>query len=592
MELTFGQKNAPLLKQSDGSFTGEIEGIHPGDRYAYRVGGKGPFPDPASRYQPDGVHGFSQIVDLRSFPWSDGRWTGISLEQLVIYELHVGTFTPAGTFAGAVEKLPYLAQLGVNAIELMPVADFPGQRNWGYDGVDLFAPARCYGTPDDLRALADEAHRLGLAVILDVVYNHLGPDGSCLGRYSPYYFSNRHGTPWGKALNFDGPFSGPVRRFFLENALHWIHEYHIDGLRLDATHAIVDDSPRHFLAEIADAIRASVPGRNVLLIAEDNRNLDKIVKPPGAGGWGLDAVWADDFHHQLRRLLAGDHEGYYKDYTGSTEDLAETIRHGWFYRGQYSLSQNTQRGTDSSGIASQHFVYFLQNHDQVGNRAFGERLNRQIDPAAYRAASALLLCAPATPLLFMGQEWAASTPFLFFTDHKKDLGDKVREGRRQEFKQFSAFAHPDARRRIPDPQAIETFLASRLDWQEIERQPHASVLRLYQALLDLRRREPAFRADSAAHFDVAALGAGALCLRRMSPGHAAVLIIVQLKQAETIDLARHPLTRDFLSTPWNIILTTEDPQFCSDPARPEIQVSDGGALIQFRRPSAALLRER
>lgn len=591
-----------MVKAADGTFSVIVPEIRVGDRYRYRVDGQGPYPDPASRFQPEGVHGPSEIIDAKSFVWSDANWRGVELNDLVIYELHVGTFSPPGTFAAVIDYLDKLVELGVTAIELMPVADFPGQRNWGYDGVDLFAPARCYGRPDDLRRLVDAAHARGLAVILDVVYNHLGPDGNYLGVYSPYYFSKRHPTTWGAALNLDGEHSVMVRAFFIENALHWIHEYHFDGLRLDATHALKDEGPRHLLAELSFAVHQSIKDRRVLLIAEDHRNLATLLKPENEGGWGLDAVWADDFHHQVRRLLAGDHEGYYRDYAGTVADLAETINKGWFYTGQHSINWNEPRGTDPDGIPPRRFVYCLQNHDQIGNRALGERLNHQIDLAAYRAATALLLCCPETPLLFMGQEWAASSPFLFFTDHHERLGRRVTEGRRNEFKNFSAFSNPEVLGRIPDPQAQSTFQSSKLVWEEMNREPHASIRRLYQALLHLRRTEPALRNSDRDDYGVTALGASAILLvyrssselgaltQRRDPGPT-VLAIVQLPGEGTVDLHKHSAGHALDGRRWQIMLTTEDEPFCTDPRRPEIDRSGSLPVIRFLRPSAVILRE-
>ena len=577
-----GKSAHPLKKAEDGIFSGVIAGVAAGDCYRYRPDGKGPFPDPASRFQPHGVHGPSEIVDPRAFPWTDSGWKGIALEDLIVYELHVGTFTPEGTFSGVMERLPYLAELGVTAIELMPVADFPGKRNWGYDGVNLFAPARCYGRPDDLRRLVDASHRLGLAVILDVVYNHFGPDGNYLGVYSPYYFSKRHHTAWGQALNFNGDHHHQVRAVFIENALHWLHEYHIDGLRLDATHAIKDDSRRPFLAELTAAVRASVPERRILLIAEDHRNLACMVKPESEGGWGLDAVWADDFHHQMRRLLAGDHEGYYRDYTGSTADLATTIRKGWFYCGQHSVQRQVPRGTDPAGIPSPRFLFCLQNHDQVGNRALGERLHHQIEAAAFRAASTLLLCCPQTPMLFMGQEWAAGTPFLFFTDHREELGRKVTEGRRREFRHFSAFADPQKRDRIPDPQDPATFLASRLRWEERTQELHAAVLHLHRALLHLRRTEPALHSGNSENLVLA--HGDAIIIRRMAAARPTLLIVAQLRDGGTVDIPE-------LGRPWEPILSTEDPSFSPDSRPPHLDLSAITPVIRFSRPGALILRE-
>jgi malto-oligosyltrehalose trehalohydrolase len=373
----------------DGAFAVTLTDVNAGDRYAYLLDGEGPFPDPSSRYQPEGVHGPSQIIDPSQFAWSDQGWRGVRLQDALIYELHVGTFTRAGTFAGVMERLPYLADLGITAVELMPVADFPGRWNWGYDGVSLFAPARCYGAPDDLRGLVDTAHRLGLVVVLDVVYNHFGPDGAYLPTFSSSYLSTQHRTPWGAAVNLDGEHSSQVRSFFIENALHWLTEYHFDGLRLDATHGFVDESPCHFVRELTASVRESISDRSVLLFAEDERNLNAIVRPFDQGGWGLDAVWSDDFHHQIRRLSAGDRDGYYQDLSGSTVDLATTLNRGWFYSGQHSDYLGEPRGTDPSGVPLNRMVFCIQNHDQVGNRPFGSRLHDRIDPALFRAAASL-----------------------------------------------------------------------------------------------------------------------------------------------------------------------------------------------------------
>ena len=450
---TAGPREFPLRPAADGYFEGASSEVRPGDRYRYRIDGKQIYPDPVSRFQPQGVHGPSQVIDSSRFLWTDARWTGIALEKLVIYELQVGTFTPEGTFAAAMRKLPDLRDLGITAVELMPVADLAGSRNWGYDGVNLFAPARCYGQPDDLRHFIDAAHELGLAVHLDVVYNHFGPDGAYAGVFSPYYFSSRHQSPWGAGINFDEPQSAAVRHFFIESALYWIHEYHVDGLRLDATHAMVDDSPRHFLAELSAAVRDSLSEsqRRVAVIAEDVRNLAHMVKPEAENGWGVDALWSDDFHHQMRRCLAGDSDGYFQDYDGTVRAIAQTARQGWYYTGQRAPFFGGPRGTDPQGISPSRFVFFLQNHDQVGNRAFGDRLHHEIELAAFRAATTLLLLLPEIPLLFMGQEWAATAPFQYFTDHVPELGKLVTEGRRNEFRRFAAFADPKLRDQIPDP---------------------------------------------------------------------------------------------------------------------------------------------
>ena len=594
VELVLTSQNAPSVRTvlspaADGMFTGVVSGAVPGTRYQYLLDGDGPYPDPASRFQPEGVHGPSAIVDPRVFRWSDEGWRGIPLSATILYELHVGTFTPEGTFAAAAERLSYLSALGVTAVELMPIADFPGTRNWGYDGVSLFAPARCYGTPDDLRHLVDEAHRLGLAVLLDVVYNHFGPDGAYAATFSSRYFSTRHASPWGPAMNLDGAGHGPVREFLVENALHWLHEYHFDGLRLDATHALADESPRHILRDLTLAVRGSLPDRQVLLVAEDDRNLATIVKAPAEGGWGLDAVWADDFHHQVRRLSAGDRDGYFQDFSGSAADLAATIRRGWFYCGQHSAYRDAPRGTPPTGVAVERMVVCLQNHDQIGNRAFGERLNHQIAASQFRALSALLLFVPETPLIFMGQEWAASTPFLYFTDHRPDLGLLVTEGRRAEFSRFTAFADESVRSRIPDPQAPSTFETSRLRWQERDRAPHAGVLRLYHALLRLRRDDPAMQRPDG--FEALALDDATLAVTRSAAG-GSLLLVARLHGAGAVgtsSIAIGPESR------WAVVLTTDDEVFVEDRDRetsrpPEIAFERGTPILTFHRPGAVILR--
>jgi maltooligosyltrehalose trehalohydrolase len=576
-----------LTPTDEGIFTLTYPGVSPGDLYEYQLDGNGPFPDPASRFQPRGVHGPSAVVDPRSFAWSDDGWCGIPLQRAVIYELHVGTFTDAGTFAGVTGRLPYLADLGVTVVELMPVADFPGARNWGYDGASLFAPSRAYGTPDDLRRLVDTAHLLGLAVILDVVYNHFGPDGAYGGVFSPFYFSTRHRSLWGAAVNLDGEGSSQVREFFIENALHWLHEYHFDGLRLDATHGLIDDSPRHFVAELAARARASLPQRQLLLTAEDDRNLAAIVRAPADGGWGLNAVWADDFHHQVRRMTAGDRDGYYEDYRGTTDDLVTTIRQGWFYTGQFSAHDARPRGTDPSGLPLDRMVVCIQNHDQIGNRPFGERLNHQIGPDVFRAVSALLLFVPETPLLFMGQEWAASTPFLFFTDHHADLGELVTTGRREEFSRFDAFADPMTRTSIPDPQALSTFSHSRLRWDEIANAPHAGMVELYRAMLRLRRTDHVLQGCGdleVTAFDSASLGV----LRRR--GDKALLLVLCTEASGQIDLQGWAPARAYAT--WEIVLHTGDGRFAdSQDTAPAPRGSIGSErTIRFSRPASVVLR--
>jgi maltooligosyltrehalose trehalohydrolase len=401
--------------------------------------------------------------------------------------------------------------------------------------------------------------------------------------------TGEHGSPWGAAVNLDGDHAVHVREFFIENALHWLHEYHIDGLRLDATHAMHDEGPRHFLAELATRVRESVAGREVLLIAEDHRNLATMVRPPAAGGWGLDAVWADDFHHCVRRLVAGDTDGYYGDYCGTTHEIAATLERGWLYTGQRSAYLNEPRGTDPSGLPASRFVICLQNHDQIGNRAFGDRLSHQVPAATVRAASTLLLTAPETPLLFMGQEWGARAPFLYFTDHHPELGRLVTEGRRQEFGRFEAFSDREARRRIPDPQAEATFLASRLDWGELESAEHAALHRLYRALLALRRNHPALRAGGS--YSAIPADEGTVILRRTS-GADTVLSIVRLTGAGAVTIDGPAPGNGASATPWTCVLSTEDPAFSTDPIPPAIDGNHGRLVVTFARPAAVVLSSR
>jgi maltooligosyltrehalose trehalohydrolase len=578
----------PMQEDGEGFFSIELDGVRPGSLYRYQMDEHDPWPDPASRCQPQGVHGPSQLVDPLSFVWSDAAWQGVARENLVLYELHVGTFTPEGTFAAAAEKLPYLRDLGITAVELMPVADFPGTRNWGYDGVALFAPAHSYGSPDDLRKFVKTAHQLGLAVHLDVVYNHLGPDGAYIAAFSPLVFSQHHRSPWGAGLNFDEPGSGVLRRFFIENALHWIHEYHFDGLRLDATHSMVDDSPKHFLAELSQSVKQSMEGekRCVLVIAEDDRNLARIATPYSKGGWGLDGIWADDLHHQTHVCLTGQRDGYFADFNGTVADIATTVCKGWFYCGQYAEYFGKDRGTDPCVLAPAAFVVCLQNHDQIGNRAMGERLNQLVDLASYRAASVLLLLVSETPLLFMGQEWASSSPFQYFTDHNPELGRKVTEGRRCEFARFASFSDPAARERIPDPQDPATFARSKLKWDEVGAVPHAGMLRMYQALLRLRSQHAAMKDYCRSGFEVSTVEEDNLLLLRKS-GDKRLLVTIQLRGAGVTELAKQSLAKLSAGLRWKPILTTEDAGFVVAPSA--IGFDPASLKATFARPGAIVL---
>ena len=460
------------------------------DRYLYRIDGDVQVPDPASRRQPGDVHGASEIVDPAAFPWPDDGWRGRPWEEAVIYELHVGTFSDSGTFPGVAEKLDHLARLGVTAIELMPIADFPGRRNWGYDGVLPFAPDATYGTPEELKSLIVAAHERGLMMLLDVVYNHFGPEGNYLHRYASSFFTERHRTPWGAAIAFD---DGPteVRDFFVHNALYWLEEYRFDGLRLDAVHAITDESPHHILAELAERVRAALPtGRRVHLVLENDANEAHWLEREPGDSRRYDAQWNDDLHHALHVAATGEQDGYYADYADAPASHAvRALTEGFAWQGEGSPHRGGRpRGEPSVELPLSAFVSFAQNHDQIGNRALGERLTVLAADAAQQAIAAVLLLAPGVPLLFMGEEFAADTPFLFFCDLEPGLAEAVTRGRREEFAAFARFGDPEARQRIPDPAAETTFLSSRLDWRCLERPHHAARLEWYRNLLALRAR--------------------------------------------------------------------------------------------------------
>jgi malto-oligosyltrehalose trehalohydrolase len=509
-----GARTFPMEAAGDGWHTLSLPGVAPGDAYAFEVRGDAPaVPDPASRSNPWDVNAPSVVVDPGAYQWGDGGWKGRPWSEAVVYELHLGTFTPAGTCLSAIERLDHLQSLGVTAIELLPVADFPGRRNWGYDGVLQFAPDTAYGRPEDLKRLVDECHRRGMMVLLDVVYNHFGPEGNYLPLYAPQFFNPAHQTPWGAAINFDGAQARTVRDFFVHNALYWIEEFHFDGLRMDAIHAIADDSPRHIVLEIADAIAAG-PGRerHVHQVLENARNQSRLLE---RGRAHATAQWNDDTHHAFHVLVTGERDGYYEDYAERpTWHLGRTLAEGFSYQGEVSKHDGgIARGEPCAHLPREAFVQFLQNHDQVGNRALGERLAALAKPEALRLASAALLLAPGIPLLFMGEEFAAATPFLFFCDYQGDLATSVREGRRREFASFARFRDPAAREAIPDPNAEATFLAAKLDWDCLGREPHATALAHHRELLALRAREIAPRlGDSACAGSFTIHGSGGLAV--------------------------------------------------------------------------------
>ena len=561
-----GDRVVPM--ESDGEYrTAHVDGIGHGQRYRFRVDGGELFPDPCSRSQPEGVHGPSEVVDPGKFAWEHDRFVPPNVADLAIYEAHIGTLTAGGTFESAIDELARIRDLGVNALEIMPVAAFPGWWNWGYDGVALFAPTHVYGGPEGLRKLVDAAHGHGLAVILDVVYNHFGPDGNYTGVYSDRYHTGRHHTPWGDAVNYDDTGSEHVHRFVVENLLHWFHEYHIDGFRLDATHAIFDDSDEHILAELsrnADTYRRD--GRRAFLIAETGENDVRYFQPRDQGGYQVDAVWTDDFHHAVRTLLRPEFDGYYQSYAGTADELAQTISQGFLYEGQHDPFAKGPRGTPAREQPWYQFTYCIQNHDQVGNRAFGDRLTVSVGRDDYLAASMLVLLLPQMPLIFQGQEFHASSPFLYFTDHNAELGRLVTQGRREEFSEFTAFSDPRVRERIPDPQAEATFEMSKLPLREADIGLGSLCQDFYRELLALRRDDNVLAAARRARAPVTATPAGQAVLVEIQAAAGRVCIAVNF--GGDVEL---PLPVDGME----LVVSTAEPRFGGNGVEPDIA---GGAL--------------
>jgi maltooligosyltrehalose trehalohydrolase len=549
-----------LDADGEGYFTAFVRDARAGDLYRYKLDDTGePLADPVSRFQPDGPHGPSMIVDPAAFGWSDSDWRGISLDDQVIYEMHVGAFTKEGTWAAAADALPTLAELGITAIEVMPVADFPGRFGWGYDGVNLFAPTRLYGTPDDMRRFVDRAHALGIGVLLDVVYNHVGPDGNHLGKFGPY-FSDRYKSEWGPSFNFDGKESGPVREFALTNAQYWIEEFHVDGLRLDATQQIFDASREHIIAAIAAHAREAARRRGragILIVGENEPQHTRLLRPRERGGLGLDALWNDDFHHSARVAVGGRREAYYTDYAGSPQELVSTAKWGFLFQGQRYAWQKQRRGTPAFGLPSAAFVNFLDNHDQVANSGRGDRLHMITSPGRLRAITALLLLGPGTPMLFMGQEHAAPSPFLYFADHQPPLASAVRDGRADFLSQFRSIS-AGMREHLADPADPATFERCRLD----SRLRHSgnATLRLHRDLLRLRRTVAAFRAQHRSGVDGAVVGPEALVLRFFA-ADGDRLLFVNLGG----DLRLASVAEPLLATPehhhWVTEWSSDDPQY-------------------------------
>jgi len=474
----------PMSLDNRGYWRTEVEGVPPGSRYLYRLDGQEELPDPASDHQPDGVHGPSAVVDHSEQPWSDQGWQNLALEDCILYELHVGTFSLEGTFEAVIPRLDALKDLGINALNLMPVAQFPGARNWGYDGVAPFAVQASYGGPDGLKRLVEACHQRGLAVFLDVVYNHLGPEGNYLSRFGPY-FTDTYKTPWGPAVNFDGSYSDEVRAYFLANVRHWYERYHLDGLRLDAVHAIFDLSAKPFLQEMSEAVEAMTKGGKPFhLIAESDLNDSKVIRPRASRGFGLQAQWTDDFHHALHSLLTGERRGYYADF-GSVGDLEKSLTQAYVYDWRYSEHRKRRHGNSAADLPASCFVVFSQNHDQIGNRMLGERLSSLVSFEKLKLAAAAVILSPYIPLLFMGEEFGEEHPFLYFTSHgDQDLVQAVRKGRAEEFKAFAWSGEP------PDPQSGETFRSSVLSWEKRSQGRHGSLLAFYRELIRLRRESP------------------------------------------------------------------------------------------------------
>ncbi|HYC38079.1 MAG TPA: malto-oligosyltrehalose trehalohydrolase [Usitatibacter sp.] len=572
LERAPGTESVALTPEGNGYFSGMVAQARPGSLYRYRLDDDKAYPDPASRFQPEGPHGPSQVIDPAEYRWRDHAWPGPARGGQVVYEMHIGTFTREGTWQAAAAELPGLARLGITVVEVMPVAEFPGRFNWGYDGVSLFAPTRLYGSPDDFRAFVDVAHAAGMGVILDVVYNHFGPDGAYHREFSQSWFSERYRNEWGEPLNFDAEGSGPVREFFVANAGYWIDEYHLDGLRLDATQQIFDASPVHVVREIGASVRAAARGRRTYVVAESEPQDASLVQPAEQGGAGLDALWNDDFHHAAMVAATGRNEAYYSDYAGTPQELVSAAKWGFLYQGQHFHWQGKRRGSPALGLPSEAFVSYLQNHDQVANSAFGLRLHQRTTPGRYRALTALLLLAPASPMLFQGQEFAASTPFLFFADHKPGLAEAVRKGRVEFVSQFPSVAAPDVAALLPDPGDAATFERCKLDWREC--QSHATAYALHQDLLALRREVAAFRGEVARRLDGAVLGAEALVLRFFGREGDDRLLVVNLGRDLDLRHAPEPLLAPPAGKSWATAWSSEHPRYGGS-GTPTLETSGG-----------------
>ena len=546
-----------LEREEEGYFSGTCPGAREGTRYRFRLDDKQSYPDPASRFQPEGPHGPSQVVDPEGFAWSDAGWPGLEPHGHVIYEMHLGTYTMEGNWKAAEEQLPALKELGVTLIEVMPVADFPGRFGWGYDGVNHFAPTRLYGKPDDMRRFVNRAHELGLGVLLDVVYNHFGPEGNYLAQFSEFYYGEKE-SEWGKMINFDGKHREPVREFFIANACYWIDEFHLDGLRFDATQAIVDGSEVHILGDITAAARTAAKGRNLLLVAENESQDIRCMRPREEGGFGMDGVWNDDFHHSAHVALTGYHDAYYSEYFGSPQEMISCAKWSYLYQGQYYFWQGKRRGSPTLGNSPHRYITYLQNHDQIGNSAWGIRIDKLTNPAALRSMTALLLLLPQTPMIFQGQEFAASSPFLYFADLSPEISNQVHQGRIDFLKQFTNIDSPEIIDAIDKPYELDTFQQSRLDLKERER--HGKIYALYRDLIRLRREDPVFSRGYACHIEGAVLGQAGFLLRYFLEDQQRLLLVNLGRELHLV-----PIPEPMLAPPsrcgWEILWSSEKIEF-------------------------------
>jgi maltooligosyltrehalose trehalohydrolase len=578
------QQTFHALQAEEGGYFSGLANAGADTRYWFRVNNN-LYPDPASRFQPDGPHGSSCIIDPAQFRWTDSQWPGISLKGQIIYEMHVGTFTKEGTWRAAAEQLEELARVGITVVEMMPVADFPGKFGWGYDGVDLFAPSHLYGTPDDLRAFIDRAHSLGLGVILDVVYNHFGPDGNYLGAFSDDYLIRGNENEWGDAVNFDGSNSGPVREFFITNGRYWIEEFHFDGFRFDALHAIRDESSEYIIGAVGRAARKAAGARSIILIAENDRQEAKMVRPRSEGGDDLDGMWNDDFHHSAAVALTGRKEAYFGDYGGTPQELISAAKHGFLYQGQALSWRKALRGSSTFDIAPEAFVCFIENHDQIANTGRGERVRLPTSPARYRAMTALLLLGPWTPLLFQGEEFGASRPFMFFAD----LGDAsvrnaIRKGRAEWLALFLSLTEQEALTTLPAPDDPEVFARCKLDFSE--RGKNRELYDMHIDLLKLRREDSRFRQQISDAVDGAVLGSASFVLRYFSTEKDDRLLLVNFGERRVLRPASEPLLAPPLGCMWETLWTSESPRYggagTALTATPELWVLPGEATVVLR----------